>query len=150
MSIPSSATPPSALDDSQIFAPGAKEATLTVQLDSTDFAIDKRSDSLTVPRAGKSTRNASFKITPRHNGASKITATIHLNGNFIQQMELSFDVGAAGVTEVEVAALGRPLSAATVVQPRDIGLSISPSVGGYDCIVWGAVMARARLPILPA
>jgi hypothetical protein len=65
-------------------------------------------------------------------------------------MELSFDVGAAGVTEVEVAALGRPLSAATVVQPRDIGLSISPSVGGYDCIVWGAVMARARLPILPA
>ena len=32
----------------------------------------------------------------------------------------------------------------------DLGLSIAPSVGGYDCTVWGAVMGRARLPILPA
>ena len=29
-----------------------------------------------------------------HDGTSKIKATIHLQGNFIQQMELSFDVGA--------------------------------------------------------
>jgi len=139
-----------ALDDSQIFPPGAEEATLTVQLDSTDFAIDKSTDSLTVPRAGKSTRNASFKITPRHNGASKITATIHLEGNFIQQMELSFDVGAAGSSEVEIEALGRPLSAVAVVQPRDIGLTILPGVGGYEVIVRGSVAAYARLPILPA
>ncbi len=139
-----------ALDDSQIFAPGAEEATLTVQLDSADFAIDKSADSLTVPRAGKSTRNASFKITPRHNGASKMTATIHLEGNFIQQMELSFDVGAAGSSEVEIEALGRPLSAVAVVQPRDIGLTILPGVGGYEVIVRGSVAAYARLPILPA
>ena len=52
--------------------------------------------------------------------------------------------------KVEVAALGRPLAAVSIVQRRDLGLSIAPSVGGYDCTVWGAVMGRARLPILPA
>ena len=135
------------LDDSQIFASGVEEASLTVQLDSTDFDVDKPTDSLIVPREGKSTRNASFRIAPRHDGASEITATIHFNGNFIQQMKLRFDVGAAGDSPVAVSALGRPLSAVSVVQPRDLGLSISPSVGGYDCTVWGAVAARARLPI---
>ena len=138
------------LDDSQIFVPDVEEATLTVQLDSDDFVIDKRADSLVVPREGVSSGKASFRITPRHDGISKIKATIHLQGNFIQQMELSFDVGAKGATEVAVSALGRPASAVAVVQPRDIGLSISPGVGGYDLIVWGAVMARARLPIQPA
>jgi hypothetical protein len=138
------------LDDSQIFARDVEEATLTVQLDSDDFVIDKRADSLVVPREGVSSKKASFKIAPRHDGISKIKATIHLKGNFIQQMELSFDVGAKGATEVAVTALGRPASAVAVVQPRDIGLSISPGVGGYDLIVWGAVMARARLPIQPA
>ena len=127
-----------------------QEASLTVQLNSADFDIDKPTDALVVPREGRSTRNASFKITPRHDGSSKITATIHFNGNFIQQMELGFDVGAAGDSKVEVAALGRPLAAVSIVQRRDLGLSIAPSVGGYDCTVWGAVMGRARLPILPA
>jgi hypothetical protein len=37
-----------------------------------------------------------------------------------------------------------------MVRPRDIGLSISPAVGGYDCIIWGATMARAKLPLAPA
>ena len=126
------------------------KASLTVQLNSADFDIDKPTDALVVPREGRSTRNASFKIIPRHDGSSKITATIHFNGNFIQQMELGFDVGAAGNSKVEVAALGRPLAAVSIVQRRDLGLSIAPSVGGYDCTVWGAVMGRARLPILPA
>jgi uncharacterized protein YidB (DUF937 family) len=138
------------LDSSQIFVPDVKEATLTVQLDSTDFAIDKRTDSLLLPRVGKSTEKASFEITPLHEGASKIKATIHVEGNFIQQLEMIFDVGAPRESKVEVTAVGRPPSAVAVVQPRDVGLSISPTVGGYDCTVWGAVMARAHLAILPA
>ena len=138
------------LDDSQIFASGVEEATLTVQLDSADFDIDKPTDSLVVPRQGQSTRDASFRIVPRHDGVSEITATIHFRGNFIQQMKLRFDVGAAVGAGIAVSTLGRPLSAVSVVQPRDLGLSISPSIGGYDCTVWGAVAARARLPIPPA
>jgi hypothetical protein len=105
------------LDYTQIFTPDMEEASLTVQLNSADFDIDKTTDELVVPREGRSTRNASFQVTPRHDGLSKITATIHFNGNFIQQMELSYDVGAARDSKVEVAALGRPLSAVSVVQP---------------------------------
>ena len=51
---------------------------------------------------------------------------------------------------VETTARGRPPSAAGVLQPRDVGVSLSPAAGGYDCIVWGEVAARARLPLQPA
>jgi CHAT domain len=140
----------SPLQDSRVFAPQETEATLTVQLDSDDFAISKRVDSLILQREGRSSKKAFFEITPRHNGTSKIKATIHREGNFIQQMELSFQVGTRNVRKVGLTALGRPASAVTIVKPRDIGISISPAVGGYDLVIWGAVMARARLPLNPA
>ena len=45
---------------------------------------------------------------------------------------------------------GGPVSAANVLFPRDVGLSIQPGIGGYECMVWGPVAARARLPVQSA
>lgn len=138
------------LADEHLFDDAVDEVVLTVQLDSADFEISDRTRPLRLPHVGKSYKKARFDVSPVHDGPSMIKATIHKDGNFIQQMELMFDVGAKRATPVQVTARGRPLGAANVVHPRDVGLSISPGVGGYECMVWGAVSARARLPIQPA
>jgi hypothetical protein len=130
-----------------LFPPGTDEVLLTVQLDSPDFDIPDRARMLHLPRTGKSLTRARFDISPLHDGPSTIKATIHKDRNFIQQMELTFDVGATGDTTVQLTALGRPPSAASVVRPRDISLVISPAAGGYDCIVVGPVQSRALLPL---
>jgi hypothetical protein len=137
------------LSEEKLFPAGTEEVMLTVQLDSADFEISEPTRPLRLPRVGKSHTKARFEILPQHDGPSALKATIHKDGNFIQQMELTFDVGATHATPVLVSARGRPPSAAAVVHPRDVGLSISPGPGGYDCVVWGAVSARARLPLQP-
>ncbi len=138
------------LADERLFLDGADEVLLTVQLDSADFKISDRTRPLRLARVGRSLTKARFDISPQHDGPSAIKATIHKDGNFIQQMELTFEVGATQAAPVQVTARGRPPSAANVVRPRDVGLSMSPAAGGYDCVVWGAVSARARLPLQPA
>jgi hypothetical protein len=131
-----------------LFPEGTDEVQLTVQLDSDDFEISDRTRPLRVPRVGRSHGKARFDISPRHDGSSTITATIHKDGNFIQQMELKFEVGATSAPSIQVTPRGRPVTAAAVLHPRDAGLLISPaSGGGYDCVVWGAVSASARLPV---
>jgi hypothetical protein len=134
----------------EVFAPGEAEATLTVQLGSQDFAIATQSDSIVLPRVGKSTANASFTVIALHDGPSTITATIHRQGNFVRRMELKFDIGAAGATVVEVTNVGRPLAAAAIIQSREANLTITPSEHGYQCIVCGSKSIYAQLKIQPA
>ncbi len=136
--------------EENLFPAGIEEVKLTVQLDSADFNISENTRPLRLPRVGKSQTKARFEIQPQHNGPSALKATIHKDGNFIQQMELTFDVGAMHASPVHVSSRGRPPSAAAIIHPRDVGLSISAADGGYDCVVWGAVSARARLPLQPA
>jgi CHAT domain-containing protein len=138
------------LADEKLFPESSDEVVLTVQLVSADFEISDCTRPLRLSRAGKSRTKARFDISPQHDGRSILKATFHKDGNFIQQMELAFDVGATRATPVEITARGRPPSAASVVHPRDVGLSMSPIAGGYDCVVWGGVSARARLPLSPA
>lgn len=140
------------LAEENLFPEGIEEVRVTVQLDSADFEISEPTRPLRLARAGKSHTKARFEIRPQHDGASTLKATIHKDGNFIQQMDLTFSVGATYPTSVQVCARGRPPSAANVVHPRDIGLSISPggSGSGYECVVWGSVSARARLPLQSA
>jgi hypothetical protein len=145
-----SAVAAESLRDEQLFPAGTEEVVLTVQVDSADFEISDHTRPLRLARAGKGHTKARFDISPQHDGTSVIKTTIHKDGNFIQQMDLTFDVGATGSTTVMLTARGRPSSAINVVHPRDVGLSISPTVGGYDCVVWGAVAARARLPLQSA
>lgn len=134
----------------EMFSPGADEITLTVQLLSDDFRIDKPDRPLRLSRAGKGLSKARFAITPLHDGSSKISATIHKEGNFITEIDLTFDVGAEGPTAAEVSTLGRQLSSAQVVRPRDIGIRIAPAATGYECVVWGAVQGIAHLPLSAA
>ena len=136
--------------EQSLFPEGTDEVAITVQLDSTDFKVEEPQPTLHVPRSGASPDKASFKITPLHDGASTLTATLHKDGNFLQNIVVTFTVGGDRPVPVETTARGRPPSAAGVLQPRDVGVSLSPAAGGYDCIVWGEVAARARLPLQPA
>lgn len=135
------------VDETGLFKPVEQEVQLTIQLNSADFDLPEHSRFLRLPRAGKSLNKARFDISPLHDGPSALTATIHKDGNFIQQMQLSFDVGASVPTSAVVTARGRPARSAEVVRPRDMGLSISAGAAGYDCLVWKPVSARARLPL---
>jgi hypothetical protein len=140
----------STVDDQALFPDDTDEVLLTIQLDGEDFEIAERTRPLRVPRAGRSRGRARFDISPLREGRLMIKATIHKEGNFIQQMEITMPVGASVLRQVEVKAVGRPPAAANVLQPRDIGLSMQPAADGYDCVVWGAVSSRARLKIQPA
>jgi len=139
-----------AFSGEEAFAEGETEITLTVQLDTADFETSDRERPFRLARTGRALTRARFDIRPLHDGPSTLKATIHKQGNFIQQIDVTFDVGAARAAPVQSVSRGRAIAAADMVKPRDIGLSISPSVGGYDCIVWGAVMTRAKLPLQPA
>ena len=65
-------------------------------------------------------------------GPRRSRRRFHKQGNFIQQIDLTFDVGAVRAAPVQTLSRGRSVAAADMVKPRDIGLSISPAVGGYD------------------
>lgn len=131
----------------QLFPEGITEVVLTIRLDSPDFDIpaDQQSRRLTLPKEGRS-RKARFDISPKHLGPSALKATIHKDGNFVQQIELAINVGASVAPKVEDAH-GRPYSSAGVLKPRDVGLSLTPTVGGFECLVWKPVGGRARLPL---
>ncbi|MGJ5001580.1 hypothetical protein ACQR10_09670 [Bradyrhizobium sp. HKCCYLRH2060] len=136
------------LADEQLFPEGTSDVTLTIQLDSDDFELSDKSRPLRLPSTGKSRNKARFDLSPKKFGPSALRATVHKDGNFVQQMDLVIDVGAAPSPRVE-GAHGRPYSSASVLNPRDVGLSIMPIAGGYDCLVWKPVTVRARLPLLP-
>lgn len=133
-----------------LFPQGVDETAVTVQLDSADFDIPDPTRPLRVPRAGRSRNKARFEISPLHDGASTIAATLHKDGNFLQSIAITFVIGGTRPVPIEATARGRPASAAGMLQPRDIGVSLSLAADGYDCVVWGAVAARARLPLQPA
>jgi len=126
------------------------EVAVTVQLDSGDFRIESPIGTLHVPRTGRSRRKARFEISPLHDGPSTLTATLHKDGNYLQNVVVTFVVGGDRAVPMETTTLGRSSSAASVLKPRDIGISLSLTADGYDCIVWGEVAARARLPLQPA
>ena len=139
-----------AFADSSLFPEGGDEVAVSVQLDSADFEITDPIRTLRVPRSGKSRNKARFDVSPRHDGASTVTATLHKDGNFLQNIVITFTVGGGRAPAIESTARGRPPSAASVLRPRDLGLSLALGVGGYECVVWGEVAARARLPLQPA
>jgi hypothetical protein len=136
--------------EQSLYPEGTAEVAVTVQLDSSDFKVEQPEATLLVPRSGPSRDKVRFTIMPLHDGASTLTATLHKDGNFLQNIVVTFTVGSEQPVPVETTARGRPPSAAAVLQPRDVGISLSAAADGYDCIVWGEVAARARLPVQPA
>ncbi|SOE96054.1 CHAT domain-containing protein [Burkholderia sp. D7] len=128
---------------------GAGDVIFTVQIDTNDFDLSGRVSQMRVPREGPGHTRARFDVSPYRNGRASIKATILRDGNFIQQMDLTFDVGAQRQSRASVVVRGRALSAASLLLPRNVGLSIEPGDGGYRCTVWGPVSAHARLCLTP-
>jgi hypothetical protein len=146
----STAAAASVFREENLFTKDEQEVTVIVQLDSDDFEVSHRTRSLRIPARGRSLRPAYFNIYPLHDGPSILKATVHKDGNFIQEIQITFEVGAAKPTSAEISTRGRAPGAAEVVRPRDIGFSISPGTGSYDCVLWGSVARRARLHLTTA
>jgi hypothetical protein len=129
------------------FSEGEDLAVLSVRVESDDFEIGDKSRPLRLPRQGRAKGKARFDIIPLKDGPCVLTATIDKEGNFIQDMTITFHVGETA-TPVEVANRGRPARAALVLRRRDISLSIEPDAGnGFRCDARGSVAGRAHLPI---
>ncbi len=142
-----------------LFPDGVDELELTVELASDDFRIPQPTRPLRLPRAGASRGKARFDVEPLHDGPCALVATVHNHGNFVQRIELTVTaVGAAAVAPaaplapaaaVTVAAVGRAAGSSAALRPRNVSLTLTPTADGYDCIVVGAVSARARLRVTP-
>ena len=76
-----------------LFPLGTDEVVLTVQLDSQDFLLSDETRPLRF-RASVDPLPRPASNPAAAQGPSTIKATVHKEGNFIQQMELTFDVGA--------------------------------------------------------
>lgn len=121
---------------------------LTVSVSSNDFTIDAPERHLKIGKDGLSAGKARFDIVPIRAGLGRLTAILHRDNNFVQQLDISLQVGPGVAEPAGVVSTGRPVAASADLSRRDIGLSIQPSpAGGFDCIVWGATSANVKLPI---
>lgn len=141
------ATAEAPLPTSDLFAPDDKAVVLTVQLDTDDFETSGHTSLMRIPRTGKGLTKARFDVSPLKSGACKLKATILKDGQFIQQMDLTIQVGVPGAP-AQVTTRGRAMSGVAVLQPRDLSMQIYPgAAGGYECVVCGPVATRVRLPV---
>ncbi len=105
---------------------------LTVQLVSSDFTVPAEPQVLTVRRSGASDQRASFTIVALHAGPSTLTVTVDVKGNFLQRLDVTFDVGSDAAAQVDT--YGRPLAAAEVLGERTATMQFLPTAGGYQLI----------------
>ena len=107
---------------------------LTVQLGSSDFTVPPTPELLTVRRSGRSDGRARFDIVPLHSGPSTLTVTVDVKGNFLQRLDVTFDVGSEQRPQPHVDIYGRPMAAAGVLGERIATMQFLPTVGGYQLI----------------
>jgi len=105
---------------------------LTVQVASSDFSVPPFPQQLRLKRDGKSMNRAFFEIMPLHAGRSSLSVLVDVKGNFLQRLDMSFDVGGDAAPVVET--YGRPAAAAAVLEERVATLQITPVAGGYAII----------------
>jgi hypothetical protein len=106
-----------------------------VQLVSTDFEVPPLPQLIRVTRDGRSIGEVLFPCKPLHAGPSKLSVLVDVEGNFLQRLELEFDVGTS--TPVQTTNFGRPAGAATSLAPRTASMQFMPATGGYDLFVKG-------------
>lgn len=136
--------------EQNLFPEGVDQVELLVQLLSDDFAINSDPQKLIVPRTGKSKNKARFDIEPTKNGAGELTAVFIKDGNAVQAIKLTLNVGMAdkpGVLGSQP--LGRQLESAGVLKPRDLLLWIENTGTNYTLRILDKVPMRATLPLTP-
>ena len=74
-------------------------------------------------------------MTPLHDGPSTLSVLVDVQGNFLQRLELTFDIGTTA--PVDMTNFGRPAGAALVMEPRTASMQFMPATGGYDLFVKG-------------
>jgi len=143
---------PMQLPDSKLlFGKDEQIITLTIQVTSSDFEIGQDALPLKLPRRGPSKGKARFDVTPKHEGRCSLTVSVHKDGNFVMQLDITYSVGAAHAAPESVAMLGRPITAASKMTRRELGLTIKPSpAGGYECSVRGPMYTSVVLPVSEA
>ena len=138
-------------DTNLVFDDDEQIVTLTVQVTGDDFEIGQDALPLKLPRRGPSKGKARFDVTPKHEGRCTLTVSVHKEGNFLMQLEVTYSVGLKNAAPESVAVLGRPLSASANLTRRELGLTITPSAkGGYDCVVRGPTHTSVVLPVSEA
>ncbi|MGO4308134.1 CHAT domain-containing protein [Cupriavidus sp. RAF12] len=133
--------------DGALTSPNSDRVFLTVQLDTDDFELSHSVSRISVPCVGRGQNKARFEFSPKRNGRATLKATILRDGNFIQQIILTFNVGANYPSAPDVTTRGRSLADAQLLEPRDVGLEISAVGNGYECTVWGPVYSHAHLTV---
>ena len=131
------------------FAPEADHLDLTIRLLSAEFDTPPLPQAIRVRRNGTSVGRALFAITPKQAGPAVLTAMVDVQGNFVQQLVLRFDVAGAPAADVGVQNLGRPAAAAAVLEPREASLRFTPAVGGYKLFAPGVTVDEVFVQITP-
>ncbi|HEV7993533.1 MAG TPA: CHAT domain-containing protein [Gemmatimonadaceae bacterium] len=122
--------------------------TLMVQVTSEDFTIAPKSAvPLELPRRGPSDGKARFDVTPKKEGRGTLTVNVHKDGNFLLQMEIVYSVGANAAEPIAKKVHGRTITSASQLQKRDLGMTIKPVLGGYECVVRGSTYKSVVLKI---
>lgn len=121
------------LEEAIVFPDAVAEVELTVELHGDDFEITALKQTFKLQRTGRSRGKAQFEITPKHEGRSTLTATIHKDRNFVQQMTIALSVGAANAEPPVTTSVSRPRSAVAEIKGREVMMVMTPAVpSGYD------------------
>jgi hypothetical protein len=137
------------LDAGITHGPGEESITLMVQVTSEDFVVSQKTAvALELPRRGPSDGKARFDVKPKAAGRGTLTINVHKEGNFLLQMELAYSIGDTQMAApVEKKVHGRTLTSAAQLRKRDLGMTIKPVTGGYECVVRGSTYTSVILKI---
>lgn len=105
---------------------------LEVILVTEDFEIPPFPQPLRLKRDGRSANRAHFDITPLHAGTSKLSVLVQVKGNFLQRLDMVFDVGSG--EEPAVANYGRTAASASMLEERVATLHIKPDGSGFELL----------------
>lgn len=114
----------------------AESITLDVTVASSDFDVTEPTQKLVLRRDGTTEKPAVFGIVPRAVGLARLTIVVTVGGNFVQRIDITYDVG--GSAEDVVRERGRPVAAAEVLQPRSASIHITREGDAYEVFAPGA------------
>lgn len=137
--------------EKNLFPEGVSQIELSVQLMSDDFTIHSDPQKLIVPKTGKSKNKAKFDIEAIKEGRGVLTAVFIKDGNAVQAIVLTLNVGIVGQPGVlDSQNLGRSLESAAVLQPRDMLWWIDYTGTNYTLRILDKVPQMATLPLTSA
>ena len=139
------------------FAAGKATATIMVTVDAGDFTlygVDAQEIIVPVEANIPSKNTVTFTIEASKTGKNTLHATLYINGNLFQQIEISVNVGEKlppGTPAVDTKASGLTVASAAALRPRPRQTSVSVVImrkdPGYTISVQGGGVARAYLDI---